>query len=222
MTQTDALAHATTRRRVFAVLAAAVALLILAAIIGQLVYSLSFDPEKRAFFFTNFFSFFTILSNVLAVIALIKAAWFSSTRAADPTWFTAFFGAVATYMATTGIVYNTLLRQISLDQEATLGWSNEVLHLIGPILVVAAWIFAPGRGALTFRHLRVAAIFPIVWVIYTLIRGAAIGWYPYPFLNPERIGGYGIVAIYVVAIAVVILGFDAIVVWVSRKLRPRT
>ena len=55
-----------------------------------------------------------------------------------------------------------------------------------------------------FKQLRQVQIFPLLYVTYTLIRGAITGWYPYPFLNPENAGSYGGVAAYAVAIAIAI------------------
>ena len=205
--------------RAFAIAAAFTALLIAAAVVGQWAFSLSFEPDDLGFFTVNFFSFFTILSNVAAAAALASGAWFSARGAGAPEWFWGVFGAVTTYMATTGVVYNALLRGISLDQEATLGWSNEVLHLIGPILVVALWCVAPGRPALPWRHLALAAAVHLVWGAYTLLRGALVGWYPYPFMNPAQPGGYAAVALYMVAIAACIIGADAAIVRVSRGRR---
>ncbi|MGW9020402.1 Pr6Pr family membrane protein [Leucobacter chromiiresistens] len=205
--------------RAFAITAALAALLIAAAVVGQWAFSLSFEPDDLGFFTVNFFSFFTILSNVAAAAALAIGAWVTARGAGAPGWFWGVFGAVTTYMATTGVVYNTLLRGISLDQEATLGWSNEVLHLIGPILVVALWCVAPGRPALPWRHLALAAAFPLAWGAYTLLRGALVDWYPYPFTNPAQPGGYGAVALYLVAIAACIIGVDAAIVRVSRGRR---
>jgi hypothetical protein len=36
--------------------------------------------------------------------------------------------------------------------------------------------------------------FPLLYIIYTLARGAIVGWYPYFFVNPHRNGGYLLVA----------------------------
>ena len=206
-------------RRRAAIAEALAAILIAAAIIGQLVFSLSLEPPDVAFFLTNFFSFFTILSNISAVLALACGAWYLWRAERFPTWFVTAFAAAVTYMAATGIVYNTLLRGVSLDQESTLGWSNEVLHLVGPILVVGLWLLVHRRDALRWSHVFVAAVFPVVWAVYTLIRGALTGWYPYPFLNPAQPGGYGAVAVYVVAIAGIIIGIDALLIWGSRRVR---
>ncbi|WP_200331528.1 Pr6Pr family membrane protein [Leucobacter sp. L43] len=207
--------------RRFAVCAASAAVLIAAAVIGQLVFSLSFEPDEPLFFFTNFFSFFTILSNVLAVIVLTASAVVISLGKRPPLWFWAVFTAMSTYMVTTGIVYNALLRGVSLDQESTLGWSNEVLHLIGPLFVAALWWFAPARAGLSWRHLRLAAVFPLAWGVYTVLRGVVVGWYPYPFMNPAQPGGYGAVLGYMAAIAAVIIGVDALLVGLSRRTRER-
>jgi hypothetical protein len=65
----------------------------------------------------------------------------------------------------------------------------------------------------------------VVWVIYTLVRGPLVSdfrtgndwWYPYPFLNPHlQAWGYGGVALYILAIAVAVVGVGAFVVAVSR------
>lgn len=210
-------------RKVFGVLRIVAAGVILAAIIAQLVYSLSFDLPDVPFFLVNFFSFFTIQSNVLAAVSLLVGAWFCFTRRVDPAWFNLALAATVTYMATTGVVYNLLLRQVSLDQASTLGWSNEVLHLIAPIYMVLVWLFAPGRTPVAWNRLWVIAVYPVLWSLYTMLRGAITDWYPYPFLNPGQPGGYGAVVIYIIAIASVILLTGAGVVWLSRRtLRSRS
>ncbi len=50
-----------------------------------------------------------------------------------------------------------------------------------------------------------------------LLRGATDGWVPYPFLNPAQ--GYGIVALYALAIAVATVIFAA-VIWTVSRLNP--
>ena len=75
------------------------------------------------------------------------------------------------YMATTGVVYNVLLRGIELPQGSTLPWSNEVLHVVAPDpdgarLAVRARP-QPPRVEDDLGH----RVFPLVWGIYTLIRG---------------------------------------------------
>ncbi|MCS5720988.1 Pr6Pr family membrane protein [Herbiconiux sp. CPCC 203407] len=202
-------------RRVFGVIRIVAAGVIIAAIVAQLVHSIALVPDVPHFL-VNFFSYFTILSNALAALALLVGAYYSFTVRRDPAWYNLSLAAVVTYMATTGVVYNLLLRSISLDQGSTVPWSNEVLHLVAPIYVVVVWILTPGKSPLRWSAIGAIVAFPLVWSVYTMIRGPIVGWYPYPFLNPAQPGGYGAVAVYVVAIAGFIGLMAVVVVALSR------
>lgn len=226
-------------RWLFAVLRSGLAVAVVAAIVGQLLVSIAFwrsrGIEDVTVNVVNFFSFFTIDANLGSILVGVIGAYLLTTRRGpDPHWFQVYRTCVVAYMATTGIVYNLLLRGIELPQGSTVGWSNEILHVVAPIYLVVDWIFAPGRAPLTMRVLRVIVIFPIVWAVYTLIRGPLVTdrvygnpfWYPYPFLNPATSPeGYLSVAFYVALIAAVICLVGAGVVWLSRHLpadRPTT
>lgn len=213
----------------------AAAVLAAAAIIAQLIRTLEIahaaTTEWGAHLPTviaNFFSFFTIESNVLAVVALACGGFWALAHrgtTAEPRWLAILLMCTSTYMIVTGVVYNLLLRGIELPQGSTVGWSNEVLHVVIPIILLADVLFAPRRRGLGWGAVGIAAIFPIVWVIYTLIRANLViapasgkpSWYPYPFLDPAQPGGYGAVVLYVMLIAAIIIGTAALVVWVGRR-----
>ena len=214
----------------FAALRAVVFLLMVAAVAAQLgtsIHSTRDHGGSVAGLVTNFFSFFTIDSNVLGIVVLgIGAVLLVVRRGDDPGWFTELRAEAVTYLVTTGVVYNLLLRNIPLPQGTTVGWSNEVLHVVAPLYLLIDWLFAPGRTPLRLRAVWGIAVFPILWAIYTLIRAPFAAepvsgkqpWYPYPFLNPQTSpNGYLSVAFYVVLIAVVILVAGYAVVWVSRR-----
>ncbi|MEJ1922599.1 Pr6Pr family membrane protein [Microbacterium sp. KHB019] len=213
----------------------AAAVLGLAAIIRQLTLSLGNALSSETAWgghlptvIANFFSYFTILSNVLAVIALvIGGLWMLRTRRtaeAEPAWLATLLACASTYMIVTGIVYNLLLRNIPLAGISDV-WTNETLHVVIPLVMLADVLFAPRRRALPRGAMLTAVIFPIVWAAYTLIRanfivGPAHGnpwWYPYPFLDPHLQGGYLGVVAYIVGIAVAIIAIAAFVVWVGRR-----
>ncbi|QPZ39166.1 Pr6Pr family membrane protein [Paramicrobacterium chengjingii] len=224
----DQSAEGVTRRLTFAIARSAVSIGIAAAVVGQLATSIGFwrtrGDERIDLDVANFLSFFTIQSNVLAAVVLMVGAVFI-VRNRRPRWFLYFRASAATYMVTTGIVYNLLLRGIELPQGSTVGWSNEILHLIAPLYLLLDWIFAPDGRAVRWKGVGIIVVYPIVWAAYTLVRGplildqgtGATFWYPYPFLNPNGPGGYGTVAIYVVAIAVAILLVASGVIWFSRR-----
>ena len=51
-------------------------------------------------------------------------------------------------------------------------------------------------------------IYPLVWTVVVLIRGATDGWVPYPFLNPSQ--GYGVVVAWSALVAGVFTGAAAL------------
>lgn len=215
----------------FALLRVAAAAAGIAAIVGQLMTSLDYWPKNGVtnltLSVTNFFSFFTIQSNVAAIaVFLIGAALLLRGSGPDPHWFLVLRTCVTTYMVVTGIVYNLLLRGVQLPQGATLEWSNEILHVAVPILILLDWLFAPGRTPVAWKTIWVVIIYPLVWVVYTMVRGPftpneVLGepfWYPYPFLNPNLPGNdVQSVVFYIILIALVIAATSAGVIGISRR-----
>lgn len=182
---------------------------------------------ETGFVTQNFFSFFTIESNVFAALILGIGFFMMMRRGPEPKGFTILRAIAVTYMATTGIVYNLLLRGIELPQGATVPWSNEVLHLVAPVLLVLDWLIAPGKRRLEPKTVWVIVVFPVIWAGYTLARGALVldprtdtHWYPYPFLNPATsANGYFSVAFYVLLIAVLIGAVGTLVIRTARRSR---
>jgi hypothetical protein len=216
-------------RALFIVIRIAGAAAGITAMVAQLIRTYenwtSLGIQNRSGVFVNFFSFFTIDSNVGAVAAFAIGAVFLIRNLGDPGWFALLRASITTYMAVTFVVYNLLLRGIELPQGTTVPWSNEILHVVAPLLIVLDWFFAPGRRRLEWKDLRVIIAFPIIWVVYTLIRGPLAydetghkpTWYPYPFLNPALSPeGYWSVLFYVILIAGVVIGTGAGVIRVSR------
>jgi hypothetical protein len=201
----------------------------IAAMVAQLDRSIGnwhATGQSVAFGVTNFFSFFTIDSNVGTVVVLLIGALFVFMKKDDPRWYTVFRVIVVTYMAVTGVVYNLLLRGVELPQGTTVEWSNEVLHVVACAYIVLDWFIAPGRTALAWRSLRAIVVFPIVWLAYTMIRAPFTtgdtlnhkAFYPYPFLDPSLAHeGWFSVAFYIVLITGVVLAAGALFVWISRR-----
>lgn len=145
----------------------------------------------------NFFSYFTNLSNLLAAAVLLITAGPRSVAGR----LQSVRGLSTMNMAVVGIVFTLLLRNEDLGSLQP--WVNFVLHDLMPCAVVLDWLLQPPASRLGWHHLPAFLIFPAAYLAYTMIRGAATGWYPYPFLNPDRVGGYGVVAAYAVGITVI-------------------
>lgn len=59
--------------------------------------------------------------------------------------------------------------------------------------------------------------FPLLYIIYTLARGAIVNWYPYFFVNPNRGGGYLLVAGDCLAVGIGILALIAATAWAGNR-----
>lgn len=166
------------------------ALLIIAAVILQAASNPSFDA-------VNYFSYFTIDSNLIAAGLLLAGA--TMWRSDDHATLDFLRGAGVLYMTVTGVVFTLLLS--GTDVDTAIPWVNTVVHEAGPLVILADWFVVPPQRRISGARSIVWLGFPLVWTIYTLIRGAISGRYPYPFLNPVN-GGYATVTVYMVAILV--------------------
>ncbi|MGW4369998.1 Pr6Pr family membrane protein [Nocardia takedensis] len=140
------------------------------------------DADLVTFSVANYFSYFTIQSNVLGVAVLLIGGL---RDPAGRRWQT-IRGAVTLYLLITGVVYAVLLA--NLDVMLTDRWINDVLHRILPIVLLADWVLSPVALGVTARLIGGWLIYPLVYGVYTLIRGPLVDWYPYPFIDPRHQG----------------------------------
>jgi hypothetical protein len=138
----------------------------------------------------NFFSFFTIQSNILAALTLVATALVR--RSERTPLFDAARSAITLYIAITGAVFALLLsgHQESLDTH--IDWVDSIVHEVIPIVVVLDWLLDPPRHRVGLPLAAAWLAYPLVWFAYTLGRGAAEGWYPYPFVDVSQVGYGGV------------------------------
>ncbi|CAN5238259.1 Pr6Pr family membrane protein [soil metagenome] len=197
-------------KQLFGLLRLVAGLAILAAIVGQFAHS----AERATINPFNFFGYFTIQSNIITMVAFLASAYFIFSRKKQPSWVISLRAVATTIIVIVGIVYNTLLAGASLAGSFDLRWSSNILHIIIPIYALVDWVFFADRKKLPYNRLWIVLIYPVVWLVVILIRGATDGWVPYPFLNPAT--GYASVAAYCVAISVFTVLFGLVVFALSR------
>ena len=194
---------------------AVVRVLISLAICAALAAQLQLASARGNINVGNFFSYFTVESNIAAALLLITLEFSPGT--ALNTLATRVRPAITLYMSMTGIIYAVLLAPASADVALTAKWVDVVVHTVGPFIVLADWFLAPPDDPPTYTDIRTWVIFPTLYVVYSLIRGAIVDWYPYPFLDSRLDGGSGKVAISVAVLAVGVVAFACGFV----KLTPR-
>ena len=182
--------------------------LVFAAVGTQL--ALQFEYQQSI---VNFFSFFTNLSNILAGFVLLYGAVLSIQNKTSKAY-DIVRGASVVYMAVVGVVFSLLLSGAELG--ILQPWVNTVLHYIMPVVVVAYWFINPPKNKIATKTIGYWLIFPAAYLFYSLVRGAIVNWYPYPFLNPAQDGGYGTVALYSLLVLVFFIVFSLAIRWVSN------
>jgi hypothetical protein len=205
----------------------AVAALVVLAIVMQVVIALQVSgpaPEvptgvlrgTHAFGrVVRVFSFFTIQSNLLCGFAALTLAL--NPHRDGPIWravrLASLFG-----ITVTGIVYSAVLAD--MYEPSSLGASivNLIVHYIVPIMVVLGWFLFGPRPRIERRTVVWSLAFPVLWTIYTLIRGAAVHWYPYPFVDADTLG-YGKVAVNAVLVVVLLAAVSGAFAYGDRRLR---
>ena len=160
---------------------------------------------------SNFVSFFTIESNLLAMVVLLVGGLLDP-RSERWAWFR---GLVTLAMVITGMVYAALLSDVDLQLAAP--WTNAVLHRVLPVLLLVDWLFFPPWPKLSARAALGWLAFPLAYFAYSLLRGSVADWYAYPFLDP-RPHGYDRVALNAVALAA---GMAVLALLVNRTAAQR-
>lgn len=190
------------------------------ALIGNYEYVLLF-PTFAAY---NVFTYFTVQSAIAAVVAFVLGAIVALRQDKDPQWLDLFRALVTTYILVSGIVFLTIVIQSSSrDYSMEVPWPSQVLHFYIPVIALLDWLTDTGKARLSWRFLRWILPYPIAWGIFTLVRGAQVGWYPYFFLDPAQVSGPLETAAYCLIAVVLFLGIAAVLVATSRlSWRPRS
>lgn len=163
--------------------------------------------------------YFTILTNVLAALALTSAAY--GPRGAVSGFFTRpdVHTAIAMSIAIVAAVYNLLLRQLWQPQ----GWqivADNTLHVVMPVLFLLYWWLAVPKATLRWPQTIVWQLYPATYFTYALIRGAVNHWYPYPFLDVGKLGYLHVLVnacMVLLAFVVVALLLVALARWQVRR-----
>ncbi|GGG60415.1 hypothetical protein GCM10011374_24080 [Kocuria dechangensis] len=124
----------------------------------------------------NLFSYFTVHSTLLLIVAVLLALLSTAVRGAEPVWLTAFRALATTYTVVSGAVFAVLLANAELFGHLFLvPLSSKVMHFVLPVYAVADFLLGPYRHRLRWSTVWLAMVFPALWALYTLARGRPAG-----------------------------------------------
>lgn len=191
--------------------------------------------QSLALVLANYFSMFTILSTLLSAAALAAAATWARMhpeRTREPLGIALALAVTTGPVLLLGVVYNVLLRGVPSEVAAADSagiamldtYAVEVLHVVLPLYLLADLLFATRRRGLPWWGLPVLTVYPLSWLLYTMVRGELVvdpsglagWWYPYPFLDPHAGGGWGSVLLYIAGIFAAFVGIGAGIIAIGR------
>ncbi|MDH6237725.1 Pr6Pr family membrane protein [Cryobacterium sp. CG_9.6] len=203
-------------RRRFGIARLLLATLGFIALTGYFIYTLG----VASFALSNFFSYFTVQSAIAAILVLGLAALIALRRPRDPAWLDMARAMITTYILVSGVVYALIVLQASgANYAIAVPWSSQVLHFWIPALALLDWIVDPFKARVPWRYLPWVIVFPITWLVFTLIRGDRMGWYPYFFLDARQVSGPTETVFYCAIIVGIITGIAALLVALTRITR---
>ena len=134
----------------------------------------------------RFFSFFTILTNILVTI-FFSAVLFSANQTSRFFTNPKVASAVAVYISIVGLVYNIILRFLWAPQGLQ-RLVDEALHSLVPVLFVLYWCLYVPKENLKWKDAFPWLLYPFIYLVFILIRGAFSSFYPYPFVDVNKLG----------------------------------
>ena len=88
------------------------------------------------------------------------------------------------------------------------------------MLAIVGWALFGPRPRIDWRAIGLAICWPLAWLAWTLVMGAATGWYPYPFLDHREPDGVVGVVVTSVGITVFFLVLFALARLIDRRAAP--
>lgn len=164
-----------------------------------------------------FFSKFSYQTNAYAALVLLGGAFLAPSVIRSVRW-DLLRGAAVMYLLTTFIVYGFLVNSFDNPFDTTRHWTHTVVHQVMPVAVVLDLLMRPLANRLQWRDAVRWTVYPIAYLLWSMARGQLDGWYPYDFIDPDEVGGYG-VALYSLAITIGFLALGLLVVAASRRVR---
>jgi len=157
------------------------------ALLGQYYLSIENRIASVAEATVRYFSYFTILTNI------IVAVFFTAHLLGSNSSLKKFFQkpgtatAVTLYITIVGLVYQFVLRQ-TWNPQGFQRLIDELLHSVVPAVAIIYWFLYEDKTKPQWKQVPAWLIYPALYLVFILIRGAFSGFYPYFFVDVANAG----------------------------------
>lgn len=157
------------------------------AIIAQFVLMLQNRQTDIPEMIIRYFSFFTILTNILVALYFTTSVFKLQVIPFKLFHSTGSITAITAFILIVGLVYQVVLRK-TWQPTGLQRMVDELLHSVIPLYVLIYWFFKLNKNDLLIKPILKWLLYPILYLLFILLRGNNSGFYPYPFVNVPKIG----------------------------------
>ena len=173
-------------------------ILIVAALVIQFVHGVIVEHGITLAFLGLFFSYFTILSNILVAVVLCFEAKRSLQGKPLSPRFERIRSAAVFCILTTGLIYTLFLRGPGGPGNPgmqgmvpdSIPWINAVFHYIMPWVMLGDWLLFPPKKPTHWHSILAWILLTATYLVYVELLGLFTNSYPYFFLDPTTFHGY--------------------------------
>jgi hypothetical protein len=182
-------------------------------LIGSVIWQVTDRILNNNFRPFEYFAYFSIVTAIFAGVLLLITGLALPSKVDEGKWVEIARLSLTVAMIVVGVVYHALLADVANDvRDGDYVWPvfpNEFIHTYGPILVVLDYLLSSRGFKIRMRAALWVAVFPLVWLVFSVIRGSLTNWWPYWFINPNGEAGLVGMLSYIGAITVffLVLGF---------------
>mgnify|MGYP001050696830 CR=1 FL=1 len=163
-----------------------------------------------------YFSYFTVLSNYLATLAITLPFFLPDSRIGLFLSKPINLSGLLLYILLVGILYPLLLADRWNPQGAR-KLSVILSHYVVPPLFLSYWLLYVPKGTLPLNAPFLWVIFPTLYALSIFVRGALTNIYPYPFMDISE-KGFPEVLIKSISMIGLFLAGGFLVVWLDKLL----
>lgn len=174
------------------------------SVIGQFVLMLQNRQADILETIVRFFSFFTILTNILVALYFTSRIPIFNKASFGQLFSKGTLTALTVFILVVGLVYQIVLRN-TWHPTGFQRIIDELLHSVIPLFVLIYWFLFADSAELKFKNCKNWLWFPILYFVYVIIRGHFSNFYPYPFINISEIGPLQVIINFLIISAFILL-----------------
>jgi hypothetical protein len=163
---------------------------IVASLVIQYTYGFFHTSQSALDYTEQFFSFFTVLSNIFVAVIFAIDAHFLLQGKGCGSKFDSVRGAAIFCIIATGITYSLFLRGPGNQVEYSIPFINQIFHHYVPVVAALDWLFFPPKNRMNWSTLFTWIGITLIYLVLVEFAGMLTHTYPYFFLDPEKFRGY--------------------------------